>query len=156
MPISDELLVQLPALAQTLLPAFRQAFPEVGATERVEEGHLWIAIPARAAEVGPLEVMVDDEEATIYLGAHTHTHISPWSYGDETTDPRTAVTEATIDYVADVLADRVVIWSHYVDGRQVSGGAYRRDLEGPTWRPPSAAGYLWSGVRHLAADSRDA
>lgn len=156
MQIPEQLLAQLPPLAQTLLPAFRRAFPEVGASERVEEGHLWIVIPARAVEVGPLEIMVDEEEATVHLGVHTHTHISPWSYGDESADPHATVTEGTIDYVAAVLADRVVIWSQYVNGRQVSGGAYDRELAGPTLRSPMAAGYLWSGARHLPTEPRDA
>ena len=153
MQIADDAIPQLSELARSLLPAFRRAFPDVGASERVEEGNLWITIAALSADVGPLEVMVDSEEATIYLGEHTHTHISPWTHGDEATDANSAITDATIDYVSDVLADRVVIWSHYVDGQQVSGGAYHREVEEPTWRPHGAAAYLWSGAKVSAADA---
>ncbi len=152
MHIADKAMSQLSELARTFLPAFRRAFPEVGASERLEEGNLWITIPARCAEVGPLEVMVDSEEATVYLGEHTHTHISPWTHADVGADVNTTVTAATIDYVSDVLADKVVIWSHYVEGQQVSGGAYHREVEEPTWRPSGAAAYLWSGAKVSVAD----
>jgi hypothetical protein len=149
MRLSESEVQNLSRLAQTFLVRFRQTHDQVGATERVEDGDLWIHVPARAAAVGPLEIQVDSTEVTIYLGEHTHTHISPWTCDDGKGQPERCVTDAAVDYLSDVFRDEIVVWSHYQDGRQTSGGTFRRSITSSGRLPDMAEAYLWSGVRYV-------
>ena len=155
MHLSAEALGSLPELAQAFLAAFSQSFGGLGTSTRIEGSELWLTIPARAAVAGPLDVMVDDTEITVYLGEHTHTHISPWSVIDERGEPHAAVTTAAIAYLRDVMADEIVMWSQHVDGQQVSGGTFRRSASSSSW-PEDVPAYLWSGARYLGSHHHDA
>ena len=102
MQLTDESVQQLPELAQAFLAAFRLRFAGIGTRpERIEAATCASAVPAAAAAVGPIDVVVDAAETTVVPGAHTHSHFSPWTYLDQPVPANEAVTGATLTFLAE-------------------------------------------------------
>lgn len=125
---------------ETLIAAFRQRFPNLHA----EFGHppdAVLTIPPTHVEVGPVCVYDDDAEATVVLGTHTHFHLEPDDRSLSDENAAQWITDAVLDFLNELFADRVAIWSS-PDG---SGGCKELDS------PPRAAEdsinrwYVWSG-----------
>ncbi len=104
-----------------------------------------IRVAAAASEVGDLEIVDDGDEYTVYIGRHTHTHFTPDQSLDRETEEATTL-EGLLQYVNDILSDKVVIWS----SPSGSGGTFDASL-GPGWRHPDARYWLWSGKSGDAA-----
>jgi hypothetical protein len=126
----------LRALPHSILESFRDS----------SEGGL--LVPAQHSEVGNLEVHFD-EEITVCLGKHTHTHFSPWESESQSVEERIAETAAdAAAFVESVLSDEWIIWSA-PDG---SGGCFTEDAGSLSELPGSAKAFRWSGpVSHDVA-----
>jgi hypothetical protein len=92
-----------------------------------------------------LEIQVDGDEITMYLGHHTHCHFSLYMV-DTDPDPEEKISAEAVKLLTDLLDDRVVIWSQIVGGKPTSGGSYYLG-EKQTLRPVGAESFLWSGKR---------
>ena len=69
MSIAPEQVQKLPIFAQTFLALFRERPSLRHAREELRGNDLWLVIPARDEAVGHLEILVDANEATVYVGA---------------------------------------------------------------------------------------
>jgi hypothetical protein len=145
MSISPEQVYRLPSFAQTFLALFRERASFSRGREELRGDDLWLVIPARDQAVGDLEILVDASEVTVYVGHHTHCHFS--SYDGDGPAEDLATCKQAADYLDDVLADRVVIWSvRRPDGKRGSGGTY--SLGGtPRFVDARSDAFLWSGKR---------
>ena len=133
----------LSPLAQRFLSRLRGTLPG-SASERLTDDGLLVRVEPLAVAVGPLEAVVDDE-VTIRIGDHTHSHIAPYLYG-QPSDPEAVLqaAEAAVEFLADILGDRVVIWSRRVDGQVRAGGSYHIGTEQRLSALATEA-WLWSG-----------
>ena len=133
----------LSPLAQRFLSRLRGTLPGA-ASERLTDDGLLVRVEPRAPVVGPLEVVVD-EEVTVHIGDHTHSHIAPYLYG-QPNDPEAMLqaAEAAVEFLADILRDRVVIWSRRIEGQVRAGGSYRVGTEQRVSALATEA-WLWSG-----------
>jgi hypothetical protein len=133
----------LSPLAQQFLARLRAVLPGVASEAHTHDG-LTVRVEPAAAPVGALEAVIE-EEIRVSLGDHTHQHIAPYLFGDAR-DPAAmlAAAEAAVEFIADVLADRVVIWSARRNGRVWAGGTCypaRGELLGRL----ATEAWLWSG-----------
>jgi len=100
-------------LARKLLAAFREAFPGLGHREAMDRGTPLLAVPARHPETGGLRLWLQADEVTIGVGERFHDHVATYLYDFADRGAREdAVVEDVIEYVRDVLADRVVMSAH--------------------------------------------
>ena len=100
-----------------------------------------LIFPAQHPEVGDLEVHFD-EEITVCLGHHTHSHFSPWESESQSADE--SVIEAAEDataFVVSVLSDEWLIWST----PNGVGGCFTEDAGSIDELPDSAKAFRWSG-----------
>ena len=78
-------------------------------------------------------------------GHHTHCHFSSYD-GDGAADDL-ATCEQAVEFLEDVLGDRVVIWSVIrPDGRRGSGGTYGLGKT-PNFVEAGSDAFLWSGKK---------
>ena len=108
-----------------------------------------------ASAVGDLTILSDLEELTLYVGEHTHCHFSLYMHQDHSpAEAIDAVVEEAVGFLADLLADRIVVWSRSVGGGvPAAGGTFRRDTA-PELLEPGAKAYLWSGAPFIPAVAR--
>ena len=97
-------------------------------------------VPAADPRVGDVIVQVDDEEFTVFVGPHTHTH---FMFDDEIAD-RALRTQEAVDrllaFLDQLFADQLVVWS--VLG--LAGGFY--PVRGARPRPGILVRrFTWSG-----------
>ncbi|HKU44867.1 MAG TPA: hypothetical protein VJR89_42200, partial [Polyangiales bacterium] len=96
--------------------------------------------PAAHPGFGDLVILDDGHEATIELGTLMHTHIDARHRGNEAQAPEELITEAVVEFLDDLFADRIVVWS--VPGK--AGGYYY--VGGTSHRVPNdAKTFVWSG-----------
>ncbi|MEP6574725.1 MAG: hypothetical protein ABJD11_18635, partial [Gemmatimonadota bacterium] len=107
---------------------------------------LIIRIPPQSERVGALEVWVEPNTATVFVGDHAHTRFGPWSQPMAEGELGRTAANDVIGFVADVLADRMVIWSSRRDSQTVEGGTYLREHDlGELGAPEAAEHFVWSG-----------
>ena len=143
-------------LARQFLARLRAVLPGVASEAHTQDG-LTVRVEAAAGPVGALEAVVEDE-IVVAVGDHMHQHIAPYLFGDAR-DPAAmlAAAEAAVELIADVLADRVVIWSARRNGKVWAGGTYYRGRGRLVGRLATEA-WLWSGRAVLpgSANGEDA
>jgi hypothetical protein len=142
MRLNEATISKLDRLSQLFLRKLRPALSGVPYREEVTD-RLQITVPARSALVGDLEIYLDGDEITMYLGHHTHCHFSLYM-AEGTPDPEEKTSDEAVNFLTDLLEDRVVIWSQTVDGKPGSGGTYRLGAT-QTLKPSGADSFLWSG-----------
>jgi len=133
----------LKPLPRKLLAAFREAFPDLGHSEAVDRGTPLLTVPARHPESGDLRLWLQSDEVAIGVGERFHTHVATYLYDFADLGAKEdAVVEEVIDYVRDVLADRVVMSAH-----ASNRWARMEHLEhAPTGPPePDVIRLVWSG-----------
>lgn len=135
----------LPSFARAFLTLFRERPSLSRGREELRGDDLWLVIPAQDQAVGDLEILVDTTEVTVFVGHHTHCHFS--SYDGDGPAEDLAICEQATEYLENVLADRVVIWSvRRADGQRGSGGTF--SLGGtPRFVDAGSDAFLWSGAR---------
>jgi hypothetical protein len=133
----------LSPLAQQFLARLRAVLPGVASESHTHNGLTARVEPATSA-VGALVAVVEDE-IVVSLGDHTHEHFAPYLFGDAR-DPAAVLSaaEAAVEFIGDVLGDRVIIWSARRNGRTWAGGTCSAARGG---RPSALAteAWLWSG-----------
>jgi hypothetical protein len=145
MSLLPEQVNRLPAFAQTFLALCRERGSLSSGRAELRGHDLWIVIAAQAGAVGDLEILVDANEVTVYVGHHTHCHFS--SYEGDGPAEDLATCEQAADFLEDVLADRVVIRSvRRPDGQRGSGGTYSLGTR-PRLVDAGSDAFLWSGKR---------
>ena len=145
MSITPEQVQKLSSFAQTFLALFRERPSLRHGREELRGDDLWLVIPARDEAVGNLQTLVDANEVTVYVGHHTHCHFS--SYDGDGAAEDLATCEQAVEYLEDVLGDRVVIWSvRRPDGQRGSGGTYSLGRT-PRFIEAGSDAFLWSGKK---------
>jgi hypothetical protein len=126
-------------IRDVLLPALRQRFPDRPFAEGVPPQPVAI-FQAEHPAVGDLQILDDGHEVTLVIGPHTHSHFNPYDATLTSAQLAEEVTESVLNFLTDLFADRVLIWS--IPGR--SGGWSL--LTGQSSRIPSeACRLIWSG-----------
>jgi hypothetical protein len=144
MRLNEETISKLDPLSQVFLRKVRPALSGVAHREEVTD-RLQITVPARSALVGDLQIYLDGDEITMYLGHHTHCHFSLYmAEGDP--DPEDKTSAEAVKFLTDLLEDRVVIWSRTVAGKLTSGGTHFLGAQ-QTLKSDGADSFLWSGKR---------
>lgn len=126
------------SIRDTLLPAVHARFPERRPSAGSSSEEV-VKFPAAHPGFGDLVVLDDGHEATIVLGTLMHTHIDGHA-GRVAVDVDREVTEAVLEFLDDLFADRIVVWS--VPGQ--SGGYYYVGGSA-TQVPQEARVFVWSG-----------
>lgn len=145
-PLARALLLRLRALLSS--EAFEEV-PPVALSPR-EPRALVVRVRAASLAVGDLLVYSDGAELTTFVGDHTHEHTGIYMFGAQS-DPasvdRAAATVA--EWVRDLLADRIVVWSRRTANGEVrAGGTQSLDssMARPgLWRHFATEAWLWSG-----------
>ena len=125
-------------LAKALVTRLAPRFSERGL--EIHEGpHPVVTIPAAHPEVGDIAIDDDGDELTLHLGHHTHSHFSPFDYSRPVAEYADALVDQVVEFLDEVLADRIVIWSS-----TRGGGSYPRGERDPLGFA-DARHYVWSG-----------
>ena len=107
-------------------------------------------VPAASATVGDLLIYSDGTELIAFIGDHTHEHTGVYMFG-KPSDPAAVEQAATAvaEWVRDLLADRIVIWSRRTPDHKVRAGGTQRLHSTTTrpvlWRHFATEAWLWSG-----------
>jgi hypothetical protein len=144
MRLDEETISKLDPLSQVFLRKVRPALSGVPYREEVTD-RLRITVRAASAMVGDLEIHLDGDEITMYLGHHTHCHFSLYMVEGEP-DPEEKISAEAVTFLRDLLDDRVVIWSQSVGGKPSSGGSHYLGAN-QTLKSTGADSFLWSGKR---------
>lgn len=121
-------------LLPALLARFADRKPRAGAsTDEL------VIFPAAHPGFGDLVVLDDGHEATIVLGTLMHTHIDGHPRRVPA-DVDREVTEAVLEFLDDLFADRIVVWSVL----RRAGGYYYVGGKA-THVPEEARVFVWSG-----------
>ena len=138
--LSGHLLAGLALIRDLLIPALLERYPEVETGEHPDP----IAVfQTPWPGVGPIEIVDDGWEATIYVGELTHGHVNP--YNDELTQGEidAIVTEDVLDFLSALFNDEVLVWSTV--SHNVGGWIWLNRTEPPAELRPDANYYVWSG-----------
>lgn len=143
--LTHEEFMNLDGLSQAFLNAFRSALPNVSHKEGVTD-RLEVIIPARSPEVGDIVARLDGDEVTVSIGDYFHCHFSTFMLEGLSPDEaeREAAREA-VEYIADFMADEVVLRLHFDGGRFQMSETYHRDIEVEPLGPGDRE-YVWSGL----------
>ena len=156
MTLDDAQLVRHDALAQAFLRQLRtlvptSAFEEVEAHPHGRDPVLVVRIPAASPAVGDVLVHSDGNELTTQVGDHTHRHTGVYLFGDAV-DPVAIDAAACSDaeWVRDLIADEIIIWSRRVEGDVVVAGGAVADGDDRTayhrlMRVLATEAWYWSG-----------
>ncbi|MES2468005.1 MAG: hypothetical protein V4675_11935 [Verrucomicrobiota bacterium] len=128
-------------LAFHITEALRSAFPEVPFILSSPPDPV-ATLDGPCAELSPLQICDDGDEATIYLGTTTHGHLGCYDEGLSEDQKHRQIADDVIDFVRDVFSDRIVA-SSSLGGRI---GGWRRlcpedDTPGPSMFKRQ---YVWS------------
>ena len=96
--------------------------------------------PAADPAVGNLYISDDGDEATLFIGRLTHLHFDA-AYGE--TEPEKRVTNDVIEFLAELFADRILIWKSPATG--ADGSLPIEDATLFSGIEPRDSTYLWSG-----------
>lgn len=154
MTLSDTELARHDKLAQAFVRHLRTlvatAFEEVE-VRQASVRMLIVRIPAASPAVGDLLVESDGKELTTSIGNHTHRHTGVYLFGDDA-DPKAieaaALSEA--QWVGELLADKIIVWSRRGDDDVVAAGGTVADgvdggVELWTMRRLATEAWYWSG-----------
>lgn len=156
MRLSDAELARHDALARAFVRQLRpvlsrEAFEEVELRPTEGKPVLVVRVPAASPAVGDLLVYSDGTELTTFVGDHTHEHWGAYLFG-KTDDPSAIgkAAAAVAEWVRELLADRVVVWSRRAEDRRVLAGGARAVADGAgaqfgLGRLLATEAWLWSG-----------
>jgi hypothetical protein len=142
-------------IADTLLPALREKFPESGM--RCGSPPDAIAVfPAAHPEVGDVSIWDDGDEVIVVIGEITHGHFGAYEEDLSQEQVHQAVSENVVTFLEDLFADKVVLWHtrrggasgwYYADEPPKGAGSCGCLL---AFRPKGrkAGSFLWSGPRN--------
>jgi hypothetical protein len=102
---------------------------------------LRILVPAAHPEVGDLVIWDDGDEATVFVGAITHIHMTPYDTALSKEQAAERIADEVTDFIENLFADRVLMWRAFW-----AGGCKTVDRV-PTRAPHSwpRRWFLWSG-----------
>lgn len=108
---------------------------------------LKVTFPARHPETGDLVAWLDGDDVTVAIGLGFHTHFPTFVEDELPVDKRErAAAGEAIAYIEELLADRIVLRLHFVNGEIRSGGTSPVDCPAEPLAPGDKE-YLWSGPR---------
>ena len=149
--LTHEEFMNLDGLSQVFLNTFRRMLPNVNHKEEVTD-RLEVTVPAQSPDVGDIVARLDGDEVTISIGDYFHCHFS--TFLQEGLSPAEAESEAAreaVEYIADFMADEVILRLHFTGGRFRMSETYHREVD---VKPPAPEDreYVWSGpLRNQAA-----
>ena len=130
-------------IREILVPAMRRRFPSAP-FEYLDQDAPFAVLPSPCPEIGRLELFDDGDEVTVYLTEITHGHFSCYDEDATREEKERRVAESVLDFLAALLADRVVIY-RVIGG--LAGGWTTLDASDPL---PSVSRmqkqYVWSGA----------
>jgi hypothetical protein len=142
--LTEEQIAKLDKLSQELLGAFRQVLPDTTYREELAE-NLELTIPAKNSEVGGISAVSDGEEITVYIGEYFHCHFSPYLQDTYPSDEANQeVAQQAVEYIADILDDKIVLRLNIENGAFRMSQTYYRDMEEAPPGPEDRE-YVWSG-----------
>ena len=133
------------SIREVLLPALLLRFPDRPFRAGSPPAAV-VIYPCCHPDVGDLEIFDDGDEATIVLGRHTHSHFNPYDASVTETELASMVTQSVIEFLDDLFADRVLIWS--IEGHS---GGWTSLPESSSGVPAAARAFRWSGPIDLAS-----
>jgi hypothetical protein len=124
-------------IADTLLPALREKFPESGMTCGSPPDPIAV-FPAAHPEVGNVSIWDDGDEVIVVIGEITHGHFGVYEDDLSREQVHQAVTQNVVAFLEDLFADKVVLW------HTRSGGAGGWDYADEPRKGAGAAGCLFA------------
>ncbi len=128
-----------------LVPMLAERFPGRGLATGSPPDPIAV-FPAAHPRVGDVSVTDDGHEATVFIGEITHCHFGPEHFSSPEEATELAIAESVADFVADLFADRIVLWTA-ADGK--GAGFWRRGDDRPGFANDAAPTYVWSGPLDL-------
>lgn len=135
----DEERVETVRIADVLLPALRERFPERPFVEGPSPDVMAV-FPAAHPEVGDLQILDEGYEATVIVGPHTHGHFNPYNPQLTAREVAEHVTDSVLRFLDNLFADRVLIWSN-----PGHSGGWKKAPSDTTSLPSAARAFVWSG-----------
>ena len=129
-------------IRDVLIPALKARFP----TRPFGPGALPNSVAAFAAEhpaIGDVEITDDGTEVTVYVGEITHGHFNSYEPSLSETQLAQAVSDEVLGFLADLFADRVLLWA--APGGGQGGWQHPFDGSAPSGIRPDADLFVWSG-----------
>jgi hypothetical protein len=124
----------------------RRRLPGVDASEAFTD-RLVVTIPARHLETGAIIVWLDGDEITIGIGEHYHCHFeTSLDEGVPQTESERLAAQRAVDFIAEFMADSIVLRISREGGRVVSVEARAADVPRPS-PGPNETDYVWSGPK---------
>ena len=139
------------------------AFEEVAVNRQGREPVLVVRVIAATPAVGDVLVVSNGNELTTYIGEHTHHHTGVYLFGDAA-DPKAidAAALAEAQWLRDLVADRIIVWSRRGKGGEADAGGTAvdgddRSVEHRMMRLLATEAWYWSGRAFaLSRGKRDA
>jgi hypothetical protein len=139
----------MPEPSVKLADVFFAKLPRSLQTYRAGAATEILRVPAKAAEVGDLIVYSDGDEFTVAIGKINHRHFECFlSRAEREEDRQREAAEDAINWIEEILADRVRFRVEYSSGRVIAGSSWRSaESDGGRWlaKTDQAREYLWSG-----------
>ncbi|CAN5548107.1 hypothetical protein BH10PLA1_BH10PLA1_15070 [soil metagenome] len=108
-----------------------------------------LRVPAKAADVGNLIVYNYGVEFTVAVGKISHRHFECFlSRAEREEDGQREAAEDAINWIEEILADRVRFRVEYSSGRVIAGSSWNpAESNGGRWlaKTDQSREYLWSG-----------
>ena len=112
-----------------------------------------LVLPAKNSETGALELYDDSQEITVVVGRIFHTHFGADFVPSfsEFAPPHTEeqIVQQILKFVDDLLADQIVIYNYFIDGRIGGGGFFYQGSSEEL--PDDSKCYVWSGLLEKAS-----
>lgn len=96
-----------------------------------------------SADVGCLDVFVEGDEVTLFLGDRTHQHFACFEIGLDEQEKTERVVADVVAFLQKLFADRIEFY-----GGRYGGGCRERQTEARGWLPKRMFGertFVWSG-----------
>jgi hypothetical protein len=136
---------RLDPIQSSIVDSIVTRLPGINA-QMVLSDRLIIRIPAQSMRVGPLEIWVQSDVVTIFVGDHAHARFGPWPQPMGPGELGHTASNEVVGFIEDVMADRIVIWSSRRDSQTVEGGTYLREHDlGALGASADAEHFVWSG-----------
>ncbi len=136
---------KLDRLSRTFLETFRREFPDLPHDE-VSGIQLVVTIQPKHPDVGELAAWIDPGEVTVGIGPEFHTHFPTYMYHDLPEDEaERIISEQAVEYIRDIMADRVVLRMHAADGRLAWAQTYHLDHQPLAPEAIGVQQFVWSG-----------
>jgi hypothetical protein len=131
-------------LLETFTEELRARIP--GQEFSINEEEYVVSIPARNADVGPIEIQGDEDELVVFVGNFTHWHAGCHEEALSEQEKARDIANQVVEFLEELFSDQIVMW-----GSHKYGGGFHRIKDKPNSKSWFGFGklhkeWVWSGL----------